>query len=93
LGPVALAADASRASQYMAVHTTLVGVRGILAQGLGMTLYSLTGSFTVPFGLAAVAFLWASLRMIQLARSVDAGPLVAAATSRGATPAMDASRG
>jgi MFS family permease len=69
LGPVALASDASRASHYLAIHTTMVGIRGIVAQGLGMALYSLTGSFAIPLGMAAVGFLWAAYRMNALSKT------------------------
>ena len=68
LGPVALAADASRASHYLAIHTTMVGIRGIVAQGLGMALYSLTGSFAIPLAMAAVGFIWAAQRMNILSK-------------------------
>jgi MFS family permease len=67
LGPVALAPDAGRAAQYLAIHGTMVGIRGVVAQGLGMALYSLTGDFTIPLLLAAGGFLWASWRMRRLA--------------------------
>jgi hypothetical protein len=33
---------------------------------LGMLLYKLTGSFTVPLMLAAIAFIWAAFQMRQL---------------------------
>lgn len=68
LGPVALAGDAARVPQYVAIHTTLVGVRGIVFQGLGMLLYRLTGSFAWPLLLAAAAFLWAAGQMWRLHR-------------------------
>lgn len=69
LGPVALARDASTASHYLAIHTTLVGVRGLLAQGLGMLFYTLTGSFALPLAGAAAAFAWAAWRMRRLGGS------------------------
>src|SRR5262249_16905857 len=68
LGPVALASDASRASHYLAIHTTMVGIRGIVAQGLGMALYVWTGSFTIPLVIAAAGFAWAAYRMRGLPR-------------------------
>jgi MFS family permease len=74
LGPVALASDPSRASHYLAIHTTMVGIRGIVAQGLGMALYVWTGSFAVPLLLAAAGFLWAAIRMNALARSRRTAP-------------------
>jgi MFS family permease len=66
LGPVTLAPSAARVPEYVAIHTTLVGLRGILAQGLGMALYKLSGSFAAPLLIAAAAFLWAALRMWRL---------------------------
>ena len=50
----------------MAIHATLVGIRGILAQGAGMLLYRMTGSFALPFAVAALAFAWASWQMWRL---------------------------
>jgi MFS family permease len=67
LGPVSLAGDPSKAAHYLAIHGTLVGVRGIVAQGLGMALYSVTGSFVFPMLIAAGGFLWAAWRMRKLA--------------------------
>lgn len=80
LGPIALAADASRASHYLAIHTTMVGIRGIVAQSLGMAIYSITGSFTIPLSIAAVGFAWAAWRMRELARMPLHAPLVADVT-------------
>ena len=74
LGPVSLAGEPSKASHYLAIHGTMVGVRGIVAQGLGMALYSLTGSFVIPLFMAAAGFLWASWRMRQLAREAQMPP-------------------
>ncbi len=80
LGPIALAADASRASHYLAIHTTMVGIRGIVAQSLGMAIYSITGSFTIPLSIAAVGFAWAAWRMRELARMPIHAPPVADVT-------------
>lgn len=66
LGPVSFAPSAERVSQYAAIHATLVGVRGVLFQGLGVAVYKLSGGFTWPFALAAFGFLWASLQMWRL---------------------------
>ncbi len=66
LGPVTLAPSPDRVAQYVAIHTSLVGLRGILAQGIGMLIYRMTDSFTWPFAVAIVAFLWASLQMWRL---------------------------
>lgn len=80
LGPVSLAPAPDKVAQYVAIHTTLVGLRGIIAQGMGMLLYRLTGSFTGPFLVAAAAFAWASWQMRRLdeaTRAAEAPPLAA----------------
>ena len=79
LGPVTLAGDPEKVPHYVAIHATLVGVRGIVFQALGMLLYKLTGSFTWPLIAAVAAFLWAAVQMRQLARTpavkgCDRGP-------------------
>jgi len=66
LGPVSLAPSPDRVPQYVAIHTTLVGFRGLIFQGLGMLLYKLSGDFYWPFALAAGAFLWAAIQMYRL---------------------------
>ena len=66
LGPVLLAGTADKVPQYVAIHATLVGIRGIVFQGLGMLLYKLTGTFTAPLVLAAIAFIWAAGQMRRL---------------------------
>ncbi|MEW6250226.1 MAG: MFS transporter [Planctomycetota bacterium] len=66
LGPVALAGSPEKVPQYVAIHATLVGVRGVIFQGLGMLLYKLTGGFTCPLLLAAAAFAWAAWQMSRL---------------------------
>ncbi len=71
LGPVTLAPSRDHVAQYVAIHTTLVGVRGIVAQGLGMLIYRLTGSFTWAFVVAAVCFAWAAIQMKQLRGTLD----------------------
>jgi len=72
LGPVALAATPQKVSHYVAIHTTLVGIRGVLFQGLGMLLYEVTGRFAVPLALAAAAFLWAAWQMWRLRHALVA---------------------
>jgi hypothetical protein len=72
LGPVSLAPSPEKVSQYVAIHTTLVGVRGIAFQGLGMLLYQLTGSFVASLGIAAGAFLWAAIQMWSLGAAPEA---------------------
>ena len=66
LGPVSFAPDAEKVSQYAAIHATLVGVRGVLFQGMGMLVYKLSGGFAWPFAIAACGFAWASIQMWQL---------------------------
>lgn len=68
LGPVAMAPSPDKVPQYVAIHATLVGVRGKLFQFLGVLLFSLTGSFTVPLILASAAYLWAAAQMWRLLR-------------------------
>jgi len=66
LGPVSLAPSADKVSKYVAIHATLVGIRGKLFQGLGMLLYSLTGEFWIALTLAALGFAWSAVQMFQL---------------------------
>ena len=73
LGPVFFAPEPSRAPHYLAVHGTLVGIRGIVVQGIGVGLYSLTGEFWPPMVLAAMGFSWAAWRMRRLARDMKQG--------------------
>jgi MFS family permease len=89
LGPVRLAGTAEQVPQYVAIHATLVGIRGLVFQGLGMLLYKLTGSFIPPLALATVAFIWAAAQMRQLqgALSQSAMPPVAAPPITGAAEA------
>lgn len=72
IGPVAFARTAAQVPQYVAIHTTLVGFRGIVAQGLGMLLYGLTGGFFWPLLAAAAAFAWAGLQMWRLHGTIRA---------------------
>ena len=66
LGPVTLAGSPEKAPHYAAIHATLVGVRGVFFQGLGMLLYKLTGRLEVPLLLAAGAFTWGAVQMWRL---------------------------
>ncbi len=66
LGPVALAPTSEKVPQYVAIHASLVGVRGIVFQGLGLVLYKVTSGFELPFGVAAAAFLLGALQMWRL---------------------------
>lgn len=66
LGPVSLAPSPEKVPQYVAIHATLVGVRGMLFQFLGVLLYNMTKSFTIPLLVAAAAYLWAGWQMWRL---------------------------
>lgn len=68
IGPVSLAPTPDKVSAYMAIHATMVGIRGKIFQGLGVLLYSLTKDFTLPFALAALAYAWSGVQMYQLDR-------------------------
>ncbi|MFO0839725.1 MAG: MFS transporter [Phycisphaerae bacterium] len=74
IGPVTLAPSAERVADYVAVHTTLVGIRGTLAQALGMWLYRATGGFFWPLIIASVAFAWAAWQMRSLHAFMSSGP-------------------
>lgn len=88
LGPVMLAGNPKLVPQYVAIHATMVGVRGILFQGFGMILYKLTGGFLWPLLIAAAAFFWASAQMTLLHRKMGGTPHgpAAAAESRRQSP-------
>lgn len=68
LGPVAFAPSSDKVPQYVAIHATLVGVRGSIFQGVGVWLYSITGSFAPPLAIAAGSFLLAASQMRLLER-------------------------
>lgn len=68
LGPMSFAPSPDKVPHYVAIHTTLVGLRGAVFQGLGVLLYWLTGDFTVAFIVAAAGYTWASIQMVQLWR-------------------------
>ncbi|MGQ0626480.1 MAG: MFS transporter [Phycisphaerales bacterium] len=70
LGPVALAPSPAKVPQYVAIHTTMVGIRGALFQGLGVLIYTLSGDFTWPLVLAALSFAWAAWQMWALRAAV-----------------------
>jgi len=92
LGPVALARNAREVTHYVAIHTTLVGARGVLFQALGMILLYATGGFRTAFVVAAAAFLLAAWQMngidlrVRLARSPIAPPAPADRPAAGADP-------
>ena len=89
LGPVSLAPSADKVPRYVAIHATLVGVRGLFFQGFGMLLYKMTNGFFWPLFLAAVAFAWAAVQMWQLQgrvqrqRFLDAGGTLGDKEARG----------
>ncbi|MGD9689376.1 MAG: MFS transporter [Phycisphaerales bacterium] len=66
LGPVGLAPSPDRVSQYMAIHATLVGLRGALFQTVGVALLKLTDSYAPPLILASLGFAWAAWQMWSL---------------------------
>jgi MFS family permease len=66
LGPVALAPTPAKVPQYVAIHASMVGLRGTVFQFAGMAIYKVSGSFAVSFSLAAIGFAWASWQMWQL---------------------------
>jgi MFS family permease len=68
LGPVSFAPTPDKVPQYVAIHATFVGIRGKIFQGLGVLIYSLTGSFAIPFVVAAGAYAWSSWQMFSLYR-------------------------
>lgn len=71
LGPVSLAPSRDKVPQYVAIHATMVGIRGTLFQGLGVLLYTFLG-FTLPLLLAAGAYLWSAYLMLRLQKRIDA---------------------
>ncbi len=74
LGPVSLAPSPEKVPQYVAIHATLVGIRGKVFQLLGVGLYTLTHSFTVPLIIAAAAMLWSAWQMWGLDKRMRGGP-------------------
>lgn len=72
LGPVILARTPERVPQYVAIHATLVGFRGVIFQGLGVLIYKLSGSFTFPLLLASALFAHAAWQMWRLHGTVRA---------------------
>lgn len=89
LGPVAFAATPEDAAQYAAIHATMVGIRGVLFQGLGIAVYKLSGSLTWPLAIACGGFAWAAYQMWQLhrrtRRTLVAAPGAATPRETGAT--------
>lgn len=76
LGPVALAPSHDKVPKYVAIHATLVGVRGAVFQGLGMLLYEFTHSFAWPLYVAAAAYVWSAAQMWTLHARMPKHPSV-----------------
>lgn len=74
LGPVSLAPTPDKAQTYVAIHATLVGVRGTIFQALGVGLYIAFGRFDVPLALAAAAYAWSAWQMFALSRRMRSTP-------------------
>ncbi len=68
VGPINLAPDPSRASHYLAIHATMVGIRAIPGQLMAVQLYLWTDSLEVPLVLSVAAFLTGGVIMLQLVR-------------------------
>jgi MFS family permease len=80
LGPVALAPSPAKVPQYVAIHATLVGIRGKLFQGLGVLLYIVLKresvpeairGFPIPMTIATLAYLWSAYQMFTLHRRMQ----------------------
>lgn len=84
VGPVSLAPSPDKVPKYVAIHATLVGLRGSIFQGLGVLLLQVTGSFTWPLLLAAAAYVWSAVQMWQLHGRMAAGARVVRADAAGA---------
>ncbi len=76
MGPVSLAPSPDKVPQYVAIHATLVGVRGMLFQFLGVAIFwfasevlhlSAAWAFGVPFAIGAIGYLWSGVQMLRLA--------------------------
>jgi hypothetical protein len=61
LTPLTFCNIREEASSFMALHVALAGVRAFIAFPLGTLLYSLTGTFTIPFLVASFLFLLGAL--------------------------------
>lgn len=83
MGPVSLAPSPAKVPQYVAIHATLVGVRGMLFQFVGVALFwlarerlhlSYAWAFGIPFAIGAAGYFWAGIQMTQLSQRVAASP-------------------
>lgn len=70
LGPVSLAPTREMVPQYVAIHASLVGLRGAVFQLLGVGLYAMTGRMEVPLVIAGLGFAWAGYQMAGLWREM-----------------------
>ncbi|MCA9244292.1 MAG: hypothetical protein KDA32_10075 [Phycisphaerales bacterium] len=92
LGPVTLAPSPDRAPHYVAIHSALVGVRGVLFQALGIIVYLATGSFAASFALASLAFLLGAWQMMLLAKPIRERRLAREAANAAAAEARTESK-
>lgn len=83
VGPISLAPTPAHVPQYMAIHATMVGIRGKLFQGLGILLFWLSGDFWIPLLVAGLAYYWAGAQMWQLHRRMIAAPKITAPAVNG----------
>ncbi len=81
MGPVSLAPSPDKVPQYVAIHATLVGVRGMLFQFLGVAVFwiasellhlSAAWAFGIPFAIGAAGYLWSGVQMMQLSKKTPA---------------------
>lgn len=80
MGPI-LFAGAHDAARYMGVHVTMVGIRGVLGNGLGLVLLKTLGS-RGAFLAAAACFVAATILVARLDRRMAHGPAGALAPNR-----------
>jgi MFS family permease len=77
LGPIFLARDASQAPTYLAIHATMVGIRGLIGQFPAVALYRWTGDLRMPLALAVGLFALGSVIMFRVERDRRKGMAVA----------------
>lgn len=74
LGPILLAGSSEKTTQYVAIHASLVGVRAVIGQIVGMGLLQLTGRYESSFVVAVIVFGLASRQMWRLHREMAGAP-------------------
>jgi len=74
IAPVTLAKDASQAPHYLAIHATLVALRGVLGQLPAVAVYWGTGQTRPTLIAAAVLFVVATIIMSRLDRRMRTTP-------------------